>query len=298
MAQPTDGWRSLTLQLAAARGPQSLSALERIFCQSYMPLGNAIENGLDDPRATHAHDEFRRTFEKSYTDACPMFAVTGKRPKMVLDAPDIAGRIARLHGARATQLLLVDSMRWDVGVMVRQRLVALLEGRASLTDELLLWSALPTTTARQLETLARGIDALRAPPSPDEGDQTESLRGRSAEIVRRLRIGRRDLFKLDLLESQRRVGRDTETTESSESRIALSELADSVARVIARHAETLAPRTLLFVFGDHGFVQHARPRHAVRVQTTSEGSAAGSAAGATPEEVLVPAFAFLFGDVH
>ena len=65
---------------------------------------------------------------------------------------------------------------------------------------------------------------------------------------------------------------------------ALPEIADGCADVIARHAETLAPYTLLFVFGDHGFTID---RHG----TTHQG-------GASPEEVLVGAFALLVGDVH
>src|SRR6202011_5475932 len=98
---------------------------------------------------------------------------------MVLDANEVAGRIARLHGARSTRLLLVDGMRWDVSRAVEERLVAKLGARASLTDELLLWSALPTTTMRQLETIARGVEALRA-PSALEGE-AEPPRGRTAE---------------------------------------------------------------------------------------------------------------------
>jgi hypothetical protein len=65
---------------------------------------------------------------------------------------------------------------------------------------------------------------------------------------------------------------------------ALPGLADATADVIARHAETLAPRTLLFVFGDHGF---AIDRHGAALE-----------GGASPEEVLVGGFALLVADVH
>jgi hypothetical protein len=53
---------------------------------------------------------------------------------------------------------------------------------------------------------------------------------------------------------------------------------------VARHAETLSPHTLLFVFGDHGF--------------TVDRSGAAQQGGASPEEVLVGGFAVLVGDVH
>ena len=151
-------WRSWTLQLAAARGPQPLTTLERLFTESYMPLANAIAAGVDDPRARHARDDFNATFSKGYTDAFATFASTTKRPRMVLDAHEVANRIGRLHGARSIRVLIVDAMRWDLSRLVEERLVGKLGARASLTDELLLWSALPvTTTIRQArDTRSRG----------------------------------------------------------------------------------------------------------------------------------------------
>ena len=65
---------------------------------------------------------------------------------------------------------------------------------------------------------------------------------------------------------------------------ALAEIAELASDAIVRHAQTLQPRTLLFVFGDHGFTFD-------RDGTARQG-------GASPEEVLVPAFALLVGDVH
>jgi hypothetical protein len=269
-----EAWRGWTLQLAAARGPQPLAALERLFSESYMPLANAIATGLDDARARAARDEFHATFARGYMEASPTLAATAKRPRMVLDAHDVAARIARLHGARSTRLLLVDAMRWDVARLVEERLVVRLGARASLTDELILWSALPTTTMRQLETIARGVEALR---SPADLEPEEPPRGRTVEYVRRLRVGPREVHKLDVVEAR---------LQSMRSGVlgSLPEIADVAAEAIARHAETLAPRTLLFVFGDHGFEidRAGGPRQG----------------GASPEEVLVGAFALLVGEVH
>jgi hypothetical protein len=276
VAVESDAWRHWTLSLTAARGPQPLGAFEKLFAVDYMPLANAISAGLDDSRALHAWDEFRRTFSRSYGEACPTFAVTGKRPRMVLDAPDVAARIARLHGARTTQLLLVDAMRFDLGAMVKDELVGTFGSRASLTDETLLWSALPTTSARQLETLSRGVDALRSSSAENERE-ADPLRGRTAEMIRRIKIGSRDVYKLDLVEARLR-----ELT--THALPALPEIAGDVADAISRHAMTLQARTLLFVFGDHGF--------------TLDRDGAPHAGGASPEEVLVPAFAFLVGETH
>ena len=204
-----------------------------------------------------------------------MFAATTKRPRMVLDAHDVAARIARLHGARSTRLLLVDGMRWDVSRLVQERLAAKLGARASITDELLLWSALPTTTMRQLETIARGVEALRA-PAPLDGEP-EPPRGRTAEYVRRMRVGPRELSKLDLLEARVQAARAHVLEE-------MADIALATAEAIARHVDTLQARTLLFVFGDHGF--------------TLDRSGIARQGGASPEEVLVGAFALLVGDVH
>jgi hypothetical protein len=268
-------WRTWTLQLTAARGPQPLAALEKLFAESYVPLNGAIAAGLDDPRARSAHDEFRNTFIKSYTDAFATFAATTKRPRMVLDVHDIANRIARLHGARSTRWLLVDGMRWDLSRLVAERVTARLGSRAVLADDLLLWSALPTTTMRQLETIARGVEALRMPDELEA--DAEPPRGRTAEYVRRLRVGPREIHKLDLVESRLSAARGAVMR-------ALPEIADATADVVARHAESLAPHTLLFVFGDHGFAID-------RSGTAHQG-------GASPEEVLVGSFALLVGDVH
>ena len=270
-------WRAWTLQLTAARGPQPLAALERLFAESYMPLSNALSTGLDDPKACAAADEFRSTFAKGYADAFPTFAATTKRPRMVFDVHDLAARIARLHGARAARLLLVDAMRWDLTRLVEERVVSKLGNRAALTDELVLWSALPTTTIRQLETIARGVEALRAPAPIDADSEVEAPRGRTAEYVRRLRVGPRELYKLDLVQARLQGVKDGALE-------ALPGLAEAAADVISRHAESLAPRTLLFVFGDHGFVV--------------DRSGAVLQGGTSPEEVLVGAFALLVGDVH
>ena len=277
---PSDFWRSWAIALGAARGPQPLAAFQSLFVESYMPLANAIACGVDDPRALRAHDEFREGFARSYTDAFATFGATGRRPRLVMDAFDVASKQARLHNARTTQVLVVDALRYDLGLLVRDQIATRAAGVASLTSEALLWSALPTTTFRQLETLARGMDALRA-PSPDEA--SDSLRGRSAETVRRMRVGSRELHKLDVVPAM--LGALADPMGTSPARIveALAEIAEHVTDALIRHIETLPPRTLLLVLGDHGFSvdRKARITHG----------------GATPEEVLVPCLAYLVGDV-
>lgn len=279
VAGPNDQWRGWALALGAVRGPLPLAAFERLFADSYVPLANAIACGLDDPRATRAYDEFRRTFERAYTEAFAAFGATNRRPRLVMDAHDVASKQARLHNARTSHVLLIDSLRWDLGSAVRDAVAERASGSASLTGQTALWSALPTTTMRQLETIARGMDALRAPAIDDP---QESLRGRSAEVVRRLRVGSREVYKLDLVPAMLASLGDEPGAEDVVG--ALEHVADAVADAVVRHIEALPPRTLLLVAGDHGFTVDRRGRilHG----------------GASPEEVLVPAYAWLVGDLH
>src|SRR5690606_26706854 len=112
----------------------------------YTPLKEAWMRNLAGPEAKAALKTFADSFEHSYSEAFDALRVRGKRPTMVLDAPEIAQRIGRLHGARSIQLMLVDAMRFDLGLRIQDRLRKLSRGEASLAERLLFWSALPTTT--------------------------------------------------------------------------------------------------------------------------------------------------------
>jgi len=201
---------------------------------------------------------------------------------MVSDAHDIAAWIGRMSGARAVQLLLVDAMRFDIGERVAARLGERLSGRAVCVERTLLWSALPTTTPTQMALLARGPEGLREVEQHAE-PEGEILRGRAVGTVRRERIGAREVMKLDLVESRLRVA-----GAGYEDR--LESLAEEVTQITVRYVETLPPRTLLFMFGDHGF----------RMPAGADGRSTGAATqgGVSPEEVLVPGHAWLIGGVH
>jgi hypothetical protein len=69
----------------------------------------------------------------------------------------------------------------------------------------------------------------------------------------------------------------------------MTEIADVTADAITAHIEKLPERTMVIVFGDHGFALDPQA-----VGTTEEVKQGGS----TPEEVLVPAFAWLTGATH
>ena len=247
-----------------------------------MPLVGAIARGEVDTAVKSVADTWRMNFEHSYREAFSSLRVTGKRPPMVFDAPDIAGRIGRLNGARVVKLLLVDAMRFDIGERVAQHLTERLAGRAVCVERMLLWSAIPTTTATQAALIARGPEGLRDLDPAHEPDP-EIVRGRAVATVRRERLGSREVMKLDLVESRLRgagIGYDER----------LESISEEVAQVTVRYIESLPPRTLLFFFGDHGF----------RLPSSPDGRTTGPATqgGVSPEEVLVPGQAWLVGGVH
>jgi hypothetical protein len=273
-------WRGFANELEVARGPKPLTIIERLFMSRYIPLLEAVARGEADEAAGKTAEQWAENFARSYTEGFSALKVTGKRPRMVLDAPQIGSQIARLHGAKSTQLVLVDAMRFDLGVRIHDRMRDALTSQATCTERLLLWSALPTTTPVQLDLLAHGPEGLASRGAPSEREEA-GLRGRTSATIRRIKVGNRDIYKLDSVEAHLR-----ESGPALPER--LDEIADDVAASLAVHARTLAPRTLMFVFGDHGF----------RMEPCEGGTLSGTSGGASPEEVLVPAFAWLIGDVH
>src|SRR6478609_1682489 len=274
-------WRTWMHELEAARGPKPLGVVERMFVTSYVPLCDAFARGIAAPEAKRVLDTWSTSFEQSYKEAFDALRVRGKRPTMVLDVPELALRMGRLHGARSVQLVLVDGLRFDLGLRVEQRLRSLLGQSAALTERLLLWSALPATTAVQLELIGRGAEALREFTGHVESE-VPVARGRMATTLRRIKAGHRELLKLDVVES--RVSEPADGSEVDR----LDDLADETARALGSYMKRLPSRTLVMIFGDHGFV----------LDPLGGGTTRARHGGASPEEVLVPAYAWLVGGVH
>lgn len=275
-------YRNFALDLDAAKGPKPVAVIEKLFAQRYVPLLAAAHRGELDGAALSIAESWRASFAESYENAFASMRATGKRPTMVMDAPDVATRVARLSSARSIKLVLVDSMSFDLGERVQQRISRALDKRAVLVESSTLWSALPTRSYAQMHLLAKGPEGLKDPIAgpPSEPDVT---RGRALTTLRRERCGTRELMKLDLVEARLRVQGPAYDER-------LDALAGEVADALVKFMETLPPRTLVYVFGDHGFVLGAG----------SNGWATGTAAqgGASPEEVLVPGYGFLVDAVQ
>jgi hypothetical protein len=273
-------WRPWVDQLRASKGRQSFGAFEQLFRDAYLPLLHAAEQGVVNDAGVEVLHGFRDGFAHAYIEMTPAFGATTKRPRMVCDLAALAAPLARLHGTRATHFVMVPCMRFDLGLAVRAEVERMLAGQVALADEWMVWSAYPTTSALQLALFAQGPEALRAPVSrsPTQEDRdNDGLRGRAASILRRVRVGHRDIFRLDVVEASLAEA-------GSNARSASRTLPRSVATVLARHTGQLSVRTLLVLFGAHGYTLRA----------TGE----CSFGGATPEEVLNGAFAFVLGPVH
>lgn len=273
-------WEGWARDLSRARGPKPLTVVERMFVSSYLPLSTAFARGLGGQEAATVLQSWGDSFAQSYRDAFDALRIRTKRPTMVLDAPELALRIGRLHGARSIQLVLVDGMRFDLGLRVEQRIRARVGQAAALTERLLLWAALPTTTETQIGLLGRGAPGLK---ELTQGVESKAMvaRGRAASTLRRVRTGHRDLLKLDIVEARLAEPGPPEAER-------LDQIADETAAALSEYLGKQPSRTLVFTFGDHGFV----------LDPLDGGTAAARSGGASPEEVLVPAFAWLVGGVH
>lgn len=274
--------RSFAIELDSARGPKPPRVIEQLFTTRYVPLLGAVTRGDADSSVRGVVDAWRTSFDHSYRESFAAMRVTGKRPPMVFDAPDIAAKIGRLNGARVIRLALIDAMSFDLGERMMDRLAPRVAGRAVCVERSLLWAALPTTTPHQIALLARGAEGLRE-GAPASEPENEVARGRAITTLRRERLGAREVMKLDCVEARLR-------TAGPAYDMRLEAIADEVAQVMARFIESLQARTLLFVFGDHGFRMNHGP----------DGASTGPASqgGASPEEVLVPGYAWLVGGVH
>ncbi len=274
-------WRAQAMELDAARGPKPAAQVEKLFVERYLPLLAAARRGEVDATAREIIRGWRDSFAESYEGAFASIRVTGKRPSMVMDAPEVAHRVARLASARSVKLVLVDAMSFELGERVSERLRKSLDQRAVLVERTLLWAALPTITPVQMHLLARGQQGFSdLPATPSEPDIT---RGRNVAAFRRERLGAREVLKLDLVEARLRA-----PGASHDER--LDAVAEEVTDALLKLFEAMPPRTLVYVFGDHGFVLSAG----------QNGWATGPAVsgGGSPEEVLVAGQAWLVDAVQ
>jgi hypothetical protein len=259
-------------QLRSMNGPKQHASIERAFVTAYLPLSHEVASGGATPEMSAAVEAWAEGFAQSYAAAFKTLASHARRPTMVRDIFDLAQRWLNQQRARGCQLLLVEGMRFDLGQRLNEEIERRLTGRAVCREQAVLWAALPSNSgAQRLSDPAVKRPAAGKPqPSSDAPGGIELLRMGSREFFRLERLTD-DLAKPGELEARR-----------------LQRLAALLADTIVPWLQGLAPDTLVVMFGDHGFHWQAGKR----------GTSAAQRGGALPEQVLLPASAWLLGSAR
>jgi hypothetical protein len=259
-------------QLENMTGPKVHGSIERAFLTAYLPLSREVMAGKAPAPTAAAAEKWAEGFAQSYAAAYKSLHLRAKRPKMVKDVVELGVRWLSHYRAPQCQLLLVDGMRFDLGQRVNEHIERRLGGRAQCVDQTILWAALPSNSESQ-----------------QIGDQRQSpsrrlIEGRKAEAaaepgVESVRFGSREVFRLNRLTAE--LARPGEAEPAR-----LERLAASIAEDVVPWVERQPPETLVVIFGDHGF----------HWQSEERGTSAARCGGALPEQVLVPASAWLVGE--
>src|SRR5690606_16408322 len=105
--------------------------------------------------------------------------------------------------------------------------------------------ALPSVTQYQLELLGKGPDGLKESGVSDEPPALVA-RGPAARVPRRVRTGHLELFKLDIVEDCLRESGPPIVER-------MDAIAEETSHAICDYLSKQSPRTMVVVFGDHGF---------------------------------------------
>ncbi|HTV20486.1 MAG TPA: hypothetical protein VMG12_17505 [Polyangiaceae bacterium] len=251
-------------QLQGMSGPKVHGSIEKAFITSYLPLSREIAAGVAPPEAAAAAKKWAEGFAQGYASAFRQLGSRPRRPMMVKDVVDVGVRWLGQHHARQCQLLLVSAMRFDVGQRLNEEIEQRLGQGAVCADQCVLWTALPSNAdSQQLG-------------EPSAARRQRDPRAVSTVAIEPWRVGNRSLFKLDHVPND--LARPGEPEAAR-----LERLARELADVIVPWMREQPPETLMVVFGDHGF----------HWQAHASGTSAAQCGGALPEQVLVPASAWL-----
>ena len=258
-------------QLQSMNGPKQHASIERAFLSAYLPLAREVASGKAPQEFRSAVETWAEGFAQSYASAFKSLTAHARRPTMVRDIFDVGQRWLNQYRARNFQILLVDSMRFDLGQRLNEIIERRLAGQAVCRDQALLWAALPSNSgAQRLGEAGAGRSQQSGKASPPAEPSP------TAGAVEALRVGSRELFRVDQLSMDLSKPGELEPQR-------LERLATLLADTVVPWLKTRAPDTLVVVFGDHGFQWQAGER----------GTSAAQRGGALPEQVLVPASAWL-----
>jgi hypothetical protein len=267
---------SWAAQLQNMSGAKTHGSVERAFLTAYLPLSREVSAGRAPQETRLTVEKWAEGFAQSYASAFKNLGSTTKRPKMVKDVLELAFQWLGQHRARQCQLLLVTGMRFDLGQRLNEHIERRLLGRAVCADQALLWAALPSNSeAQQIGDTGPG----RVARQPKAGTLPPSSPTTGGAGIQSLRIGNRELFRLDQIPNDLAQPGELEPDR-------LERLALSLADTIVPWLQEQPPETLVVLFGDHGFHWHV----------TERGTSSAQRGGALPEQVLVPASAWMLGN--
>jgi hypothetical protein len=284
---------------AGARGtpvelPASAAGWTRLFLDRLCRLGLdearlarvAARHALEDPAAAAARGErlravrfaLGRGFAAFYEERYSGWLADGRGGPAFLDRalPALRERLRGEIRPGVERVVVVDALRWDAWLHVRQHVLPTLGPPLRVLDEVPVWSRLPTTTAANAHWLTRG----GAPPGPprltvDETTPTDTAAAPAFEVE-----GQRAALVTGLDERLHHSRHDLLTL--------YDEAAPALAAALRPLVEGSPPGSLIVLAADHGFVEspsfrerdpHAEPRY--------------RHGGATPWEVIVPLVALL-----
>jgi hypothetical protein len=265
-AERTERCLAWAAQLQGMSGPKVHGVVEKAFIGAYLPLCRELAAGGVPESARTARDRWAEGFAQSYASAFRQLGGGARRPRMVRDVVELGSRWIGQHHARQCQLLLISAMRFDLGQRLNEEIERRLAGKAFCVEQCVLWTALPSNAeAQQLDARSAG---RRGQPDP-------AARTSSSEIESGY-VGSRELFRLRQLPDVLARPGDVETER-------LGQLASDLADTLVPWIQRQPPETLVVLFGDHGFHWEAN----------AAGTSAAQRGGALPEQVLVPASAWL-----
>jgi hypothetical protein len=258
--------------LQGMSGPKAHGTVEKAFIGAYLPLCREIAAGDAPEAARTARDRWAEGFAQSYASAFRQLGGGTRRPRMVRDVVELGSRWLGQHHARQCQLMLVSAMRFDLGQRLNEEIERRLTGKAVCVEQCVLWTALPSNAEAQQLGEARNAARRGRPETPPAVPRAEIESGY---------VGSRELFRLRQLPEVLSSPGDAESAR-------LGELASALADTLVPWIQRQPPETLVVIFGDHGFHWEA----------DATGTSSGQRGGALPEQVLVPASAWLLREAR
>jgi hypothetical protein len=237
-------------------------------------------------------DRIAGEFERFYLDSLPRAGERGAgRPARMEDVfGELRGKYEHKLHPSEVRIVLMDGMRWDVWHRIKKNVLPGLRATYRVVDEVLLWSAYPTTTKVQLdkagllppEEVSKAAEA-RQDYRPSYGSRETGARLGTAKPDRLLPgfmplVGPAGEWveRLNLV--------DDKVHESTLDLLALlGEIELHCRRTLAILLEEAPRGCLVFLFSDHGFREDARWKPSARHRR-----ARYHHGGASPWEVITP----------